>query len=227
MKKQSLVIFVVIASILKADNTNIASCPATEWKSEAIAFEKKFFKDSVTDIPGVKILQDAKIVSTFFWQEQSIAIDQVKKIHRLKDPGLVYTTSSLSAEWAGITLSMTVSLEGHSSTDFMRIDEVRVRQSEFLEAQNNPAPNVPKSMTTVAGAKVFWAWRDRDPILTRIEKEGSEIELMHSSNEVEVMTVSQPNGTEAVVLSDDGNLLYPGNFRSVLKMNHSVTVNCP
>lgn len=228
MKITLYILLSLSGTVLMADNTVITSCPATEWKAESIVFEKKFTKDSETDIPAVKVLADSKITSTFFWQEQAIVLDGNKKVHRLKDPGLVYTTATVSADWSGITFQLLISLEGHSNTDFMRVDGVKVGQTEFLFAQNNPAPNPPKAQTNVGGSNVYWVWRERDPILTRIEKEGNEIELQHSSNEIEVLEVTNVDGSEAAVVSEDGNtVIYPGNFASRLNMNHKVTVNCP
>jgi hypothetical protein len=211
------------------------ACPVTDWKLESKEFKKSFKKDSETEIPGVKVQQDGEILTSFTWQERAMGAGNDKKINKLKNPTLSYGRASVKVDWisAGVTLNLLVALEGHSSVDFMRIDEVKVGEAEFRDAQN--MPNAPKNTTVVSGATVIWAWYKKsaalahptEPITTSIQKEGSEIELAHISTEVEVEAVTQTDGSQAFVLDESNNILYPGSFASRLEMNHNVKVNCP
>jgi hypothetical protein len=209
------------------------TCPVTDWKQESKVFKKSFKKDSETDIPGVKVLEAGDILTYFTWQERAMGAGKDKKINKLKNPTLSYGRASIKVEWIGVTLNLLVSLEGHSSVDFMRIDEVKVGEAEFRDAQN--LPNAPKNSTVVSGATVVWGWYKKsptfphptEPIATSIQKEGSEIELAHISTEVEVEAVTQTDGSQAFVLDESNNILYPGSFASRLEMNHNVKVNCP
>lgn len=209
------------------------ACPVTDWKAQSKVFKKSFKKDSETEIPGVKVLEDGEILASFTWQERSIGAGDDKKINKLKNPTLTYGRALVKVDWTGFPLNLLVALEGHSSVDFMRIDNVKVGEAEFRDAQN--MPNAPKNTTVVSGATVIWAWYKKsaalaqptEPITTSIQKEGSEIELAHVSTEVEVEAVTQPDGSQGFVLDESNNILYPGSFVSRLEMNHNVKVNCP
>lgn len=201
------------------------SCPATEWKQETLPFECKFTNGSSADIPNVTVKQDASLVAVLGWDEQSIMEGETKKTHRLRNPSLVYGRQVVSVEWSGISMNLAVSFEGHFSSDFMRIDTVKVAEAQFNDAQN--LGGAPKGTTTVNATTVNWAWAELEPILTMISKEGDEIELDHSSTQVQVDKVTQADGSEGVVLDENGNRIYPGNFNKPLTMKHKVTANCP
>lgn len=207
-------------------NIYVSSVETAQWRVKAKQYTVRFDKDSETQIPGVKILENATLAATFTWSEKSAMLEGKNWIEKVKDPALVYATVPVKIEWKGITEILHVAFEGHGSDDFMRVDEVKVDVAAYAEAaQMDPLPN----QTVVNGATVHWGWRGDDPFVTSISHEGKEIELSHSSAaRGQVISVSLPDGGEGAVLDEEGNRIYPGNFNAPhmdVDFSHKVTAN--